>query len=227
MEAYRTVLFDIDDTLVDFKQSESKSLESCREIFFKECADFESFKKDYSNINQPLWRLAEQGKISCSIIGRERFRQLAEHYGIPFNPEASKYYEHELIRNTNWMEGAFELLENFRQNKIKMGFVTNGFSFLQRCKYHKLNLARYSDVLVISEEVGVSKPHPQIFLHTLDQLKVEAPQTLMVGDSLVSDGEGARGAKIPFCWYNPKRLHNTQDWQPDLTVSHLLHLTGL
>jgi YjjG family noncanonical pyrimidine nucleotidase len=224
MGAYRAVLFDIDDTLIDFKSSEKRSLQNCHEVFFKECADFGAFKKNYFEINQPLWRLAEQGKICPSQIGMERFKQLAERYAIAFDPETVKHYENGLLENSEWIEGATDLLENLKENNIKIGFVTNGFAALQRSKYRKLNLARYSDVLVISEEIGVSKPHPTIFLHTLDQLQVEASHTLMVGDSLASDGEGARGVNMPFCWYNPNQLHCTHEWQPDQTISHLLHL---
>ncbi len=47
------------------------------------------------------------------------------------------------------------------------------------------------DVLVLSDEVGAVKPQPEIFLRALDQLEVEPPAAMFVGDRLEEDVQGA------------------------------------
>ena len=75
--------------------------------------------------------------------------------------------------------------------------------------------------MIISEECGVAKPHPQIFHRALDLIKSEASRTLMIGDSLSSDGQGAQNVQMPFCWYNPNQLSNPHEWEPTMVVQSL------
>lgn len=227
MRPCRAILFDIDDTIVDFKKSQTVSLSKCHNHFFKNWVDFEQFQTDYSRINLSLWKRVEENKISPSILGKERFKQIAEHYGMSDSLEVSEYYQEQLIQNSYWINGAPELLMALKEKNIKLGFVTNGFSYLQKSKYNKLKLSQYSDILVISEEIGFSKPHPHIFFHALNLTNTEIKHTLMVGDSLSSDGEGARGVGMPFCWYNPKQIEHKLDWEPNFIISDLMSLLDI
>jgi YjjG family noncanonical pyrimidine nucleotidase len=219
MSPYQAVLFDIDDTLIDFRRSETLSLKSCYDHFFKSVIDFASFANDYSRINRALWNQAEEGIISTAIIGTERFKQLTAFYDTPYAPDIPQHYEREIITHSAWIEGASDFLHQLKEKRIEIAYVTNGFAHMQRAKYLKLDLKRFSDILVISEEVGFSKPHPTIFLHALSHIQKKPEEVLMIGDSLSSDGEGARKLNIPFCWFNPKKNPNPKDWQPVMTLS--------
>ena len=221
MKSYVAILFDIDDTLVDLEQSETISLTHCHELFFKDIVDLETFLKDYNSVNRPLWRLAEEGKIRPADVGAERFKQMAARYQIPMNHQLPGYYDQQLLQNSTWTKGAIELLDALKSKNVKMGFITNGFSQHKRRQHSPVNLTHYSDVFSVSEEVGVAKPHPQIFLHALNQMKTDPARTLMVGDSLTSDGAGARKLGLPFCWYNPKKIPHPEGWRPDMIISDL------
>lgn len=218
------VLFDLDDTLIDFKKSEEISLKKCYARYFYHLVSLEAFQGHYNQINRALWDLAEAGKISISSIGRKRFQELSELYRVPFLPEIGPFYEQELVSNSEWLEGAEELLHAIKSKSIPIGFVTNGFTHLQKNKERKLGLSRFSKILVISEECGVAKPHPKIFTLALELIESHPSQTLMVGDSLTSDGQGAKNVQMPFCWYNPKRLPNSLDWQPAFVIHELKDL---
>lgn len=222
---YSAVLFDLDDTLIDFKKSEGISLRNCHKKYFAHLGDFEIFERDYTRINRALWKQVEQGSITTTFLGQERFRQLAVHFGVEPDPEFPRYYEQQLIEHSHLIDGAIDLLEHLKLSQIKIGFLTNGFAHIQHSKYRNLNLARYSDVLVISEEVGVSKPHPYIFQKALEIIGTEASATLMVGDSLESDGKGARNIGMGFCWYNPEDLSHSLGWEPELIIKHLNKLS--
>ncbi|MBS0625284.1 MAG: YjjG family noncanonical pyrimidine nucleotidase [Verrucomicrobia bacterium] len=215
---YTTVLFDIDDTLLDFKRSEEIGLKSCWSRFFPDLEQ-ETFVREYCRINRALWKQVEQGSVSPTFLKQARFSQVAAHFGIPFDPAVSHHFEELLIEQTRFLEGAEELLHHLKERHVKIGFVTNGFAHIQHSKYKLLKLSRFTDVLVISEEEGISKPHPKIFKKALDLMGAKASDTLMVGDSLESDGQGARNLNMKFCWYNPFRMAG--HWEPDYTIAHL------
>jgi 2-haloacid dehalogenase len=215
---YDAVLFDLDDTLIDFKKSEGISLRKCYAKYFHHLVSWEAFQTDYVSINRSLWKLAEEGAIRTSSIADLRFQQLADLYRIPFILEIVQFYEGQLILNSHWIEGAEELLDTLQHRSIPVAFITNGFTHLQRDKQKKLGLSRYSQIMVVSDECGVAKPHPKIFQTALDLIKSRASSTLMIGDSLTSDGQGAKNLQMPFCWFNPHRLPNPLDWEPDLVI---------
>ena len=218
---YEAVLFDLDDTLIDFKRSEGISLRKCYARYFHHLVSWDAFQTHYLSINRALWNLAEEGEIRTSAIGDLRFQQLADLYRIPFIPEIVQFYEEQLIFNSHWIEGAEELLGALKDRSIPVAFITNGFTHLQRDKQKKLGLSRYSQIMVVSGECGVAKPHPKIFQTALELIKSDPLNTLMIGDSLTSDGQGAKNLKMPFCWYNPHRLPTPSDWQPDIVIHTL------
>lgn len=218
---YEAVLFDLDDTLIDFKRSEGISLRKVYAKYFRHLVSWDAFHTHYVTINRALWNLAEEGKITTARIGNLRFEQISDLYRIPFLPEIVQFYEEQLILNSDWNDGAEHLLLALQGLSIPIAFITNGFTQLQRDKQKKLGLSRFSQIMVVSEECGVAKPHPKIFQTALELVKSHPSRTLMVGDSLTSDGQGAKNVQMPFCWYNPHKLANTLDWQPDIIIHSL------
>jgi len=224
MKNIKTILFDIDDTLVDYKACEKVSLQRCYNRYFKTYTGLDTFLENFHRINGYLWQQVEEEKIPASVVGHTLFRQLANMYGCSFGLEISGFYEAELIENSFLVDGAEELLKDLKANNFKIGLISNGFANIQRTKYRNLGLSKYSEVLVIAEEIGKAKPHPQIFYHALKFMGANPANTLMVGDSLTSDGEGAKKAGLKFCWYNPHRAENSLSWQPDFIIHELKHL---
>ena len=81
--------------------------------------------------------------------------------------------------------------------------VTNGASCLQREKLAGSGLSEDDfDVVVISGDLGVGKPEPAIFVHTLSQLGVTADGAVMIGDSMERDIDGAAALGIRGIWLN-------------------------
>jgi FMN phosphatase YigB (HAD superfamily) len=72
-------------------------------------------------------------------------------------------------------------------------------------------LLDFFDVTVFSNEFGVSKPHPSIFVHTLEALGGVAPgEALHVGDLEELDVEGARRAGLHSALYAPEADHQVE-----------------
>ncbi|MCS6840260.1 MAG: HAD family hydrolase [Roseiflexus sp.] len=86
--------------------------------------------------------------------------------------------------------------------RYRLGLVTNGPSWSQRSKIERFDLASYMHAIIVSEEVGVAKPDPQIFRIALNALAVAPDEALFVGDSPENDLWGAAQAGIPAIWVN-------------------------
>jgi putative hydrolase of the HAD superfamily len=94
------------------------------------------------------------------------------------------------------MPGATSLLQLLKRHGIKVAVVTNGRSDLQRSVMKALGFDVLADAVVVSEEVGIRKPHPRIFELTLEAVACEPREAVMIGDDPVADLEGAQSAGI-------------------------------
>ena len=67
----KTLLWDIDGTLLDFSKAEEYGIRKCFEVFsLGECTD--EMLKDYSKINRSYWERLERGELTKSevLVGR-------------------------------------------------------------------------------------------------------------------------------------------------------------
>ncbi len=93
------------------------------------------------------------------------------------------------------------LLDALRDRGLKLGLVSNAFDppeLLHR-DLAQFSLAERLDVALFSSEVGRRKPDPEIFRRALDAVRVEARQTLFVGDTLATDIAGAAAIGMHTC----------------------------
>jgi putative hydrolase of the HAD superfamily len=141
--------------------------------------------------------------------------------------------EHEAWRPAHAVLGSAQaLLDSLRGRGIRTGLVANSWpepARLLRADVEAYGLADRLDVLVFSEEVGVRKPHPEIFLSALQQLAVEPENALFVGDGLETDVQGAAGVgmiTVQSLWF---RADDTPGIEPDFlafTPMDVLNLVG-
>jgi len=95
----------------------------------------------------------------------------------------------EVSENFELYEDALPVLDELRRADLRLGLVSNGIRDLREfVAHHRLEV----DAIVGSRAHGFVKPHPTIFQAALEQLGVDAADTVMVGDSLEEDVEGAR-----------------------------------
>jgi putative hydrolase of the HAD superfamily len=95
--------------------------------------------------------------------------------------------------------GAAETLEALSERGMRLGLVCNTGrtpGTMLRIVLDRLGLARYLSVLTFSDEVGLRKPHPEIFLRTLAVLGATPEEAAHVGDDLSTDVAGARGIRL-------------------------------
>ncbi|MBE0451438.1 MAG: noncanonical pyrimidine nucleotidase, YjjG family [Clostridia bacterium] len=221
---YKVLLFDADETLFDFKKSESIALEQAISDFDIPY-DPDHHLKIYEAINTAIWKEFEEGKITQNTLKVERFKRLSQELDIDFDPHRfSERYMYHLAEASFLLEDTLTLLEKLH-GKFELVIVTNGLAYVQNRRIGKSSIAEYFSNIVISEEVGVAKPNPEIFEHTLKLIgQVDKSEVLMIGDSLTSDIKGGIDFGVDTCWYNPKRLDNTSQVKPTYEINDLMSL---
>ena len=218
MRKYSVVLFDIDDTLLDFPRSEKEAL--CEAFMLSGVELNEEMITVYQKINYELWKALERGEIERDELMTRRFEDFAKFYGldIDFLKVANDYLDC-LGKKIYFIEGARELLEAL-YGKVRMYIVTNGLAKVQNSRYKLTGFDKIFDGMFISQEVGANKPDNRFFEYVAEHIVgFEKEKTIIVGDSLSSDIAGGINFGIDTCWYSAKGM--TPKIQPTYTVDSL------
>jgi len=209
MKKYEYLLFDADNTLYDFSLAEKNAFrETC---LIKNLPYDETIYRNYSEINDGLWKKLERKEVNLEFLKVERFRLLLISLGRIENDEMladaadmSILYMENLGKQTCLVDGAKEICPVLSK-KYKMYIITNGISRIQRARFDNSEIRGYFEELFISEEIGYSKPSPAYFDHVLEKIgDADRSKYLVIGDSLTSDCDGAIASGIDICRFNPK-----------------------
>lgn len=224
---YEVIIFDADDTLFDFKKSEREAFKNSM-VEFDIKYDENHHLRIYQDINTAIWTEFEQGFITLEKLKVERFRRLSEKLNAGFdeNKFAKAYIKH-LADASFLFDESLELVESLHKD-YKLTIVTNGLTDVQSKRIRKSDIAKYFKDVVISEEIKVAKPAPEIFEHAVKDIKnMDKGKILVVGDSLSSDIQGGINFGVDTCWYNPNRIINNTSIKPTYEISSLMELKNI
>ena len=113
-----------------------------------------------------------------------------------------------------------ELAKELVARGVRVGVLSNSEGGLRRL-FEEIDLAREFHAIIDSGVVGVEKPDPRIFAHTLEQLGGRAEEAVHVGDSWTADIVGALGAGWRGAIYYPSRAHQPPgEVPPRVAVAH-------
>jgi HAD superfamily hydrolase (TIGR01509 family) len=224
MRRYDAVLFDVDDTLLDFDASEE---EACRHVFDSR-TDFSPalFARAFRRVHNVTWELYMAGTVGRADIFRVTFEQLADMgYLDGMDPTvAALTCQDWFVLHSVPEPEALRVLA-LLHTRCRTGVVSNyELAGIQRKRLASSGLAELLDVMVISGDSGVEKPDPALFDEALRRLGLRPSQCLFVGDSLASDAAGARNAGMDFCWY---RRHHMAPSAPVTAVGVITSLAEL
>ncbi len=229
MKRITTVLFDADNTLLDFFKDEHQALVRALEHFGVPVTD-ENIAI-YSEINQGLWKQLEKGEITKSELKKVRFRLFFDKIGFvsdedPFT--VNEYYLSLLGEGGNTLEGAVDTVKRLKQEGADLYIVTNGVAATQAKRLERSGLMPYISGVFVSEEIGYQKPRKEYFDFVLDKIPEKNMESiLLVGDSLTSDIRGAMNAEIPCCWLNLCGETLTDEYKPDYIISDIREVISL
>ena len=197
---YKAVLFDVDDTLMDFQAGNRNAVNQLMdELGYHDPDRFDQ----YEAINVKCWRELEAGLLNQSQLKLARFVRFFDRYPVTGDPKwAAERFVALLGQQSILLPHALETVRAIAERR-PVAIVTNGITSVQRSRLALSPLKDWVTEVVISEEVGLSKPRPGIFRLALDRLGVKPRDALMVGDGVNSDIRGANNAGIDACWLNP------------------------
>lgn len=218
---YQHFLFDLDDTLLDFRASERASFAQTMAVLgLADGAD--ALYLEYRRESAALWAEFEQGKLSKEFLRVERFRRAFRMHGLDGDPcAASAVYLDILPETVILIDGATELCEALA-GMGALGVVTNGIDAVQRRRIQKAGLSPYMSFVVSSDICGFAKPDPRIFAVAAGLFgNFRKPAAIMIGDRLDSDIAGATQFGIDSCWFNPAGSAAAGLYRPTFALSNL------
>lgn len=223
MKKYQTLLFDVDDTLLDFAAAEALALERLFEsqnLFLTT-----QIEANYRKINQGLWKSFEEGKIGRDEVVNTRFSLLFKEYGkIVDGVKLEKNYRGYLEEGHQLISGALELISKLQTN-FDLYIVTNGVSKTQDRRLRDSGLHPLFKEIFVSEDTGFQKPMKEFFDHVFARIPNFSPkQALIIGDSISSDIKGGQLAGLDTCWYNPDAKPNNTSIMPTYEIRSLNEL---
>jgi YjjG family noncanonical pyrimidine nucleotidase len=214
MQQYQWLLFDADGTLFDYDKAESAAL---RQTFGLVGVAFDrDHLAAYRRINQALWQAVEKGEVKPAFVKVRRFELLLQTIGIAYPPaDFSAQYLECLAERSELIADAAEVMQVL-QKKYRMAILTNGLQAVQRGRLSRSVIRHHVAEIIISEEIGFSKPAKEFFDTARARLGHPSRQELlMIGDGWTSDIIGAIEYGLDACWYNPG--HNPRPAACELT----------
>lgn len=221
------LLFDADNTLLDFTQASKDALWATFQQNERTCD--EDIYQTYKRVNHTVWTAFEKGKIDALTLRFQRFellfdeiqeRHLSAH-------DFNRQYLQNLIHSSEAYAGVFELMYNLKK-QYRLSLVTNGLKEVQRPRLERLNMTHFFDSIVVSDEIGVAKPHVDYFNYVYESIPnpPDKSQILMIGDNLHSDIVGGNDFGVKTCWISHGK-ENTTQIQPDYEIPTIAHIENI
>ena len=203
-----TIFFDIDDTLLNSKIAELNATRKFKEInnCFANIND-EEFAKAWRNIAEEIYEKYLKKEISFDEQRIRRIQKIYEMYGLEISKDLAreKFKDYSKVYEENWIlfEDTIEVLNKLK-DRYKFGIISNGDGKQQKNKLEKTGITRYFSQIIISGDVGASKPDKRIFEIAYEKMNVQPKDSLMIGDKYQTDIQGAINAGLNAIWVNRK-----------------------
>lgn len=212
----KAVIFDIDGTLYDYKEGDRRGIKSIAEYCYNQFGiTYDEFKKIHSYCKKYIFDNMS-GNSGVSHNRLIRYQHMLEYWNKPIFPHALKMYNiywNELFETVRPDLNLIEALKLLKEKDIIVGIGTNMNAYIQFEKLKKLEIDKYIDIIITSEEIGYEKPDKRFFDMCAKKSKCEASECIFIGDDLIKDVWGSENAGMKPLWYKAEDLDNKDDVQ--------------
>lgn len=203
---YRNLFIDLDDTLWAFSENAEDTFREVydRYGFHRYFDSFHQFYSIYRKRNVELWDDYGNGLITKDELNRQRFSYPLLQVGVEDEDLVTAYsadFFSIIPTRSKLMPHAREALELLVPH-FRLYVLSNGFRELQERKMRSAGIDRYFEKVILSEDIGLHKPHPAIFHFALSATQSLLTESLMIGDSWKADVEGAKGVGMHQLFYD-------------------------
>ncbi|MBQ5951516.1 MAG: YjjG family noncanonical pyrimidine nucleotidase [Lachnospiraceae bacterium] len=198
---------DLDDTILDFHESERCSLIKTMAGYGRPVTPEEV--RLYSRINIEHWQRMERGEIDRFEVLRGRFEVFLKAIGRPDLPAQTvcDVYEDGLAREGHRMPGALEVLQTLTaQPGNRLFAISNGTPSVQHSRLRLTGTEDFFEDVFISMDMGAEKPTKAFFDAVFARIPdVDPARSVIVGDSLTSDIRGGANMGVRTVWFAAHR----------------------
>ncbi|ASJ00501.1 TIGR02253 family HAD-type hydrolase [Thermococcus gorgonarius] len=192
----KVVFFDLDDTLIDTTKLAEIARRNAIEGMIRA-----GMPVDFGIAYHELLELINEYGSNFP----HHFDYLLRRLDLPHNPKwiaaGVVNYHNTKIAHLKTVKGARKTLLKLKEMGLKLGVITDGNPVKQWEKILRTEIEDYFDDVLISDFVGVKKPHRKIFEKALKRFGVGPEEAVMVGDRLYSDIYGAKQVGMRTVWF--------------------------
>jgi putative hydrolase of the HAD superfamily len=232
----RALLFDLDDTLLDYSGGVDDSwAEACTTCCLPRGIELERLLPTLARSRRWFWddpvrhrRERVDMLRAWTLIVAHALDELGVADAALAESTAVEFATRRRERMRLFPD-ALACLEAFRASGMPLGLVTNGDARQQRDKIERHGLAQFFDAIVIEGEFGAGKPDAVVYRHALSALGVRAEAAWMVGDNLEFDVDGPQRLGLRGVWLDRAGLGipATTAIQPHRVIRTLAELSAL
>jgi 2-haloacid dehalogenase len=201
---YDAILFDFDDTLVNYADSRKLACESFARTRLSGSPCEREFEGFFREENEAAWLKFLAGEIGHEEVIRGSALAALRRCAPPLPRENDADSFVDTFCACGVLEPNADRMLASLGGRFKLGIVTNGLRGIQKRRIEGAGFGSVFGSIAISGELGVEKPDSRIFLLCLDDLDARPTRALFVGDSLALDFAGAETIGMDFCYYNPR-----------------------
>ncbi|MEO7767429.1 MAG: YjjG family noncanonical pyrimidine nucleotidase [Ferruginibacter sp.] len=228
---YKHLFFDLDHTLWDFDANAKIALNEIYSFFNLESLKvkpFEAFYRHYLHHNEILWDRYHKGYINAEELKWKRMWRTLLEFKIadePLATEMSKKFLEILPVKTLLFPHTIEILNYLSGKNYQLHLITNGFEKVQWSKLNHSGMGGYFRHVITSESSNSLKPKKEIFEYALQKTGASLSESIMLGDNLDADIQGAMNAGMDSVFVN--HINATTKLQPTFIIKHLRELEDI
>jgi putative hydrolase of the HAD superfamily len=225
---YRHLFFDLDHTLWDFEANARATLVILYEelqLQEKGIHDFELFYRNYLAHNDKLWEYYRKGLIKQDELRVKRMRLALLDFKIADEELSQKMNVQflELLPTRNLLfPYTKEILQYLLDKKYELHLITNGFESIQHSKLKNSGIDIFFKEVITSEGSNSIKPNKEIFEYAFQKTNANPATSIMIGDTIDVDIQGAINAGIDQVFVNHNNIQT--EIKPTYTVNSLKEL---
>jgi putative hydrolase of the HAD superfamily len=198
--SWKAVLFDLDDTLIDYSSAAAVEHESAGRLIQPHLptgAMPEFWKRFHGHLARHHAEV-DTGRVTVDDYRERRLRHALKPWCEP-SPElaaAVASCADVTAARVELHQGVMGILRSLRSAGVLVGIITNGPEGIQNGKCARLGLTAAVDTVVTSQDVGRTKPDAAVFHTALERLHTPPRQAVVVGDSWENDVMGGLRAGL-------------------------------
>ena len=242
--ALDTVIFDFDDTLIDWSGCKTTwpeltitHLNPVVDYLMGEGYELPektAVHKQYYETLMAAWDNARKTGIAVSV--GSIFKHCLDLWNVPIDMLAMVMDVYARAGGVGVVDGVqlydetIPVLDYLKANGYKIGLVTNSMSTMKMrdVELREYGIIDYFDARVTSGDVGYIKPDPRIYNHIMGLLDTDKDHAIFVGDRPSADILGANRVGMASVWMKPAHInHDLCEAKPDYTINKLDQLLSI